>query len=109
MEKLIDSLDNVSMDVRNIIEYVQEVEMLSREARSLKIDVKIYGGLAAKAMETLSVVLAGLEDAKREVKEITKEEKGEQVPSEPVQEPPDGTPGGETLIQDPGEEGSEGD
>ncbi len=109
MEKLIDSLDNVSMDVRNLKEYLQDVEMPSREARSLAVNVGIYGAMAAKSMETLSAILAGLEDAKAEVKDVIEEEKGGEVPSEPVQEPEDSSPGGEASIQGPETEGSEGD
>jgi len=109
MEKLIDALDNVSMDMRNLKEYLQGVELPSREARSLATDVGIYGSMTVRAMQTLSTLLAGLEDAKTEAREAAKEEKGGEVPSKPVREPEDGPPGGEAPIQEPGPETSEGD
>lgn len=108
MEKLIDTLDNVSMDLRNLKEYLQGVELPSPEARSLAIDAGIYGGMAARAMETLSAILVGLVEAKAEVKKVIEEEESGKGVGEQVQEPEDRETGAKTPPQESKTQGSKG-
>lgn len=108
MKKLISALEDLALQIRNMEEYLQTVELPSREAQSLAIDVGIYGGMTVRAMENLRALLASLEEAKEEVKEAIEEEEGGEVPSEPVQEPEDSAPGGEAPVQEPEAKGPKG-
>lgn len=109
MEKLIDRLDNMAMDMRNWQEHLRGTSWPSKALSNLSNDVIIYLAMAANAAERLTALLVPLVPAKPEPEEPAEEEEDGEVPSEPVQEPEGGEASNQVSIQEPETEGSEGD
>lgn len=109
MEQVIGDLDSMTMDLRNWQEQLRKQEWPARSISLMARDLITWLGMAATAAERLSGILVPLETAKREVKEIIEEEKGGEVPSEPVPEPEDREASGEVPPQEPGDQEPQGD
>lgn len=91
MQDMIGDLDSMVTDLHNWQDQLREVTWPSRSLSLQANDVIIMLGMSARSVGNLSEVLAGLEEAKAEVKELEKEEEGgedlgEQVPGEEVHE-----------------------
>ena len=108
MIELINVLEDLETQLRNMQEHLRGQEWPSKALASLATDVSVYGGMTARATQTLRVALVALEERKPEGKEVKEEEeggedRGEQVRGEEVhEEPPPEAP------QEPEPRGPEG-
>lgn len=109
MKEMITKLKRLEKDLRGMQGHLQKQEWPARSLTLIANDLNTWLGMAASTTETLKGVLSNLEDTKAEVQEIIEEERGGQVPSEPVREPEDGEASGEVSPQEPGEEEPPGD
>ncbi len=109
MKEIIAELGEMVTSLKRMKVRLREQEWPSNAITLVANDMSTWLGMAASTAETLRRILSGLEEAKAEVKEIIEEEKGGEVPSEPVREPEDREAGDKVSAQEPGEQEPPGD